>query len=154
MKLLDKPFGEYLRFAKAGIGILFVVSVVRFLLKPLLGIPYAQGTHFASVTIFMLILMPLYAVRVAREGGSFRDLLGVALALALPTTLFVIFGIALDDFGGVDTYYTDLAHGGEVNAWVHMGAHVIGGVIGTLILWGLGSLAYLAAGGRRKKAMA
>ncbi|MGH7496294.1 MAG: hypothetical protein ACREOO_28410 [bacterium] len=154
MKLLNKPFGEYLRFTKLGVGLLLLVSIVRFLMKPVFGVPYAQGTHFTSVTFLMLILMAVYAVMVARSGGSFRDLLGVALALALPTSLFIVLGIALDDFGGIDTYYTDLAHGGEVTAWVHMGAHVVGGIIGALVLWGLGSLVYLVAGGSRKKAMA
>jgi hypothetical protein len=154
MKLLKKPFGEYLEYTKLGIGLLLLVSVVRFLLKPVFEIPYAQGTHFASVTILLPILMLVYAVMIARNRGSFRDLLGVALALSLSAALFVMLGIALDDFGGIDTYYTDPEHGGQLNAWAHMGGHLVGGFIGALILWGLGSLAYLIAGGSRKKAMA
>ena len=154
MKRRNKPLGEYLRFAKLGVGLLLLVSIVRFLLKPAFGIPYEQATHFASVTFLMLILMPVYAVVVARHGGSYRDLLGVALALSLSTTLFIMLGIALDDFGGIDTYYTDLAHGGQLNPWAHMAGHILGGVIGALVLWGLGSLVYLVAGGSRKKAMA
>jgi hypothetical protein len=154
MKLFNKPFVEYLNDTKLGITLLLLVSVVRFVLKPMFGVPYQQGTHFASVTILMPILMLVYSVMVARSGGSYRDLLGIAAALALPTALFIIIGIAIDDFGGIDTYYTDLAHGGNLNAWLHMGGHIVAGVIGTLVLWAIGSLVYLIAGGSRKKAMA
>jgi hypothetical protein len=155
MKLLDKPFAEYLKFAKVGVGLLLLVSVVRFLLKPVFGVPYEQGTHFASVTILMPILMLVYSVMIARSGGSYRDLLGVAAALALPTTLFIMLGIAIDDFGGIDTYYTDLAHGGNVNAWAHMGGHVVvNGILFTLVLWAIGSLVNLIVRASRKKAVA
>lgn len=154
MKLLNKPFAEYLQSAKIGIGLLLLVSVVRFLLKPLWGIPYEQATHFASVTILLPILMLVYSVMVGRSGGTYRDLLGVAMALGLSTALFIIIGIAVDDFGGIDTYYTDPAHGGNLNAWAHMGGHVVAGIIFTLVLWGIGSLVYLVVGGSRKKAIA
>jgi hypothetical protein len=103
----------------------------------------------------MPILMLVYSVMVARSSGSYRDLLGVAMALALPTTLFIMLGIAIDDFGGIDTYYTDPAHGGNLNAWAHMGGHVVfNGILVTLVLWGIGSLVNLVAGGSRKKALA
>jgi len=151
MKLFNKPFGEYLQSAKVGIGLLLAVSVIRFTLKPMFGIPYEQGTHFASVSILMPILMLFYAVQVARSGGTYRDVLGMAAALALPTLLFIDLGIAIDDFGGIDTYYTDLAHGGNLNAGLHMLGHVFGtGIISTLVLWGIGSLIYVFAGGRKK----
>jgi Na+/proline symporter len=155
MKLLNKPFGEYLRFTKVGIGLLLLVSVVRFMLWPMFQIPYQQGTNFASVTILLPILMVVYAVMVARSGGSYRDLLGVAMALALPTTLFIILGIAIDDFGGIDTYYTDPAHGGNLNPWAHMGGHIVfSGIVVSLVLWGIGSLVNRILAGNRKKAMA
>ena len=154
MKLLNKPFAEYLQMAKLGIGLLLLVSVVRFVLKPMFDMPYAQGTNFASVTILMPILMLFYAIKVANSGGTYRDLLGVAMALGFSTALFIIVGIAVDDFGGVDTYYTDLAHGGDLNPWMHIVGHVVFGIVVTLVLWGVGSLIYLIAGGARKKAMA
>jgi hypothetical protein len=75
--------------------------------------------------------------------------------LSWPAALFIILGIAIDEFGGIDTYYTDLEHGGSFNVWQHMGGHVIfSGVIFTLAMWGLGSLVYLIASASRKKAVA
>ena len=63
--------------------------------------------------------------------------------------LFVILGIAVDDFGGIDTYYTGPQ---EANTWGHMFGHVVEGVIFTLLLWGIGSVVYLVAGGRKRAA--
>ena len=155
MKLLNKPFGEYVKMTQLGVGLVLLVSVVRFVLKPMFDIPYAQGTNFASVTILVPILMLFYAIKVANSGGTYRDVLGVAAALSLPTAAFIILGIALDDFGGIDTYYTDLGHGGSLNAWQHMGGHVVfSGIVFTLAMWGLGSLIYLIARSSRKKVMA
>jgi len=155
MKLFNKPFGDYLQSTKTGIGLLFVVSVVRFLMKPAFGVAYAQGTNLASVTILLPIVMAVYAVKAARSGGTFRDLLGVAAALCWSTTVFIMLGIAVSTFGGIDTYYIDPEHGGDVNAWLHMGGHILfSGVIFTLVMWGLGSLVFVLAGGSRKRAVA
>ena len=61
--------------------------------------------------------------------------------------LFVILGIAIDDFAGVDTYYTGPA---ESNTWEHRFAHVVEGVSFRLFLWEVGSVVYLLAGGRKR----
>ncbi len=65
--------------------------------------------------------------------------------------LFVILGIAIDDFGGIDTYYTVPQ---ASNTWGHMFGHVVGGVISTVFLFGIGSVVYLVAGGRKRAASA
>jgi hypothetical protein len=145
MKFFQKPLSEYARETRLGLGLLAALAVVRFLLKPVFDIPYARGTTFSSVTLLGLILMLVYAVRAARARGTYRDLLGIAAALSYWTSLLVIVAIVIDDFGGIDTYYTDLAHGGNLNPWAHIGGHVIGAILGTLILWGIGSLVYLVA---------
>jgi hypothetical protein len=138
-----------------GIGLVLLVSVVRFLLKPMFDVPYAQGTNFASVTILLPILMLFYTIKIANSGGTYRDVLGVAAALSLPAMVFIILGIAIDEFAGIDTYYTDPEHGGSFNVWQHMGGHVIfSGVLFTLVMWGLGSLIFLIASASRKKAVA
>ncbi len=147
MKLFDKPFNEYLREARVGIGLLLLVALVRFLLQPLFQIPYDQGTNWVSLTLLLPITMLIYAVAVARRGGTFRDLLVLAALFAFSAMLFVILGIAIDDFGGIDTYYTGPQ---ESNTWSHMFAHVVEGVIFTLLLWGIGSVVYLVAGGRKR----
>lgn len=156
MKLFDKPFGAYWQHAKGGIYLLAALSVIRFLMTPVFNVPYAQGTHFTSVTILMIVLMVYYAVRAAASGfDSYRDLLGIAAVLGLSTAAMIMVAIAIDDFGGIDTYYTDPAHGGSLNAWQHMAGHLIfTGIISSLVLWGIGSLVYFIANRGRKKAVA
>lgn len=132
-----------------GIGLLLLVAIVRFLLQPLFQIPFDQGTNWVSLTILLPITMVIYAVAVARRGGTLRDLLVLAALFAFSAMLFVILGIAVDDFGGIDTYYTGPQ---EANTWGHMFGHVVEGVIFTLLLWGIGSVVYLVAGGRKRAA--
>ncbi len=149
MKLLNQPFRQYFREARLGIALLFLVALMRFLFQPLFQIPQDQGTHWVSLTIMLPIIMLCYSVRVALKGGTFRDLLALAAWFALSGMLFVMLGIAIDDFAGVDTYYTVPE---ESNTWGHMLAHVVEGVILTLLLWGIGSVVYLVAGGRKRAA--
>jgi len=151
MKILNKPFREYFREARLGIALLLLIAVMRFLLQPLFQIPQEQGTHWVSLTIMLPIIMVCYSLAVALKGGAFRDLLALAAWFALSGMLFVILGIAIDDFGGIDTYYTGPA---ESNPWSHMFAHVVEGVVFTLLLWGIGSVVYLVAGGRKRAASA
>jgi len=151
MKLLNQPFRQYFREARLGIALLFLMAVMRFLLQPLLQIPQDQGSHWVSLTIMLPIIMMGYSVAVALRGGTFRDLLALAGLFAFSGMLFIILGIAIDDFAGIDTYYTGP---GESNTWGHMLAHVVEGVILTLLLWGIGSVVYLVAGGRKRAASA
>ncbi len=127
------------------------MAVMRFLLQPLFQIPQDQGTHWVSLTIMLPIIVMGYSVAVAFKSGTFRDLLALAAWFALSGMLFVILGIAIDDFGGIDTYYTGPA---ESNPWGHRFAHVVEGVVFTLLLWGIGSVVYLVAGGRKRAASA
>ena len=103
MKLLNQPFRQYFREARLGIALLFLVALMRFLFQPLFQIPQDQGTHWVSLTIMLPIIMMCYSVAVALKGGTFRDLLALAAWFALSGMLFVILGIAIDDFGGINT---------------------------------------------------
>jgi hypothetical protein len=151
MGILDKPFKVYVKQARYGIALLFVVSLVRFLLKPVLAIPYEIGT-WVSVTIAQPILMLIYTMRVIRTSGTYRDLLGFASALSLSMLVFIVAGILVDDLLGIDSYYTDPAHGGALNPWKHIVGHVITAIVFTIVLWGIGSLIYTMAKGSRKTA--
>jgi hypothetical protein len=152
MKILDQPFTAYVKEAQSGIALLFVVSLIRFVLKPVFGIPYEKGTLFASVTIVQPILMLIYTMRVIRTSGTYRDLLGFATVLSLSMLVFIAAGILIDDFGGIDTYYTDPAHGGAFSPWEHIAGHTIAAIVFTIVLWGIGSLIYVIAGGSQKTA--
>jgi len=152
MKILDKPLSSYITQVRVGLITLAVVAVIRFTLLPVFGVPYGRGTHWVSVTLFLIALVLVYSVAAARLGGSFRDVLGISACLVLFSALLIIVAIAIDDLGGIDSYYTDPMHGGELNPWLHMGAHALAGFIFTVILWGIGSVAFLIAGGRKKTA--
>ena len=96
----------------------------------------------------VLILAIIYSVRLARRGEGFLDVLGTVAALAIPMALMIVVAIAVDEFGGIDTYFTDPAHGGSLSPWTHMFGHVIAGIVLSLGLWGIGSVVFLVAGGR------
>lgn len=154
MKLFAKPLGEHCRFAQTGIILIALFSIIRFVMLPVFNIPYAAGTHFTSVTILLLLLAPFYGVKTFNTGGSYRDVLGVSFVLATTAAALIILAIAVDDFGGLDTYYTDPAHGGNLNPWIHMLGHAIAAAVSTIVLWGLGSLAHAITARMKKKALA
>jgi hypothetical protein len=142
MALLAKPFRTYFSETRVGLWLLLAVGVIRFLLKPVFGIPYPQATLYSSLTILVLILIVVYSALAASRRETYRDVLGIAAAISLSSAAIIVVAIAIDEFGGVDTYYTDLAHGGNLNPFLHMGGHLIGAVVGTLVGWGLGSLVF------------
>ena len=152
MKILDKPFRVYVKEAQFGILLLFLVSVIRFLLKPAFAIPYEKGTLLASVTIVQPVLMLIYTMRVIRTSGTYRDVLGFAAVLSLSMLVFIVAGILVDDLLGIDSYYTDPAHEAPLSAWEHIARHGIAAIVFTIVLWGIGSLIYAIAGGARKTA--
>lgn len=155
MKLFDKPIMSYVSDVKTGLYVILAVSVVRFLMLPVFNVPYAEGTHFVSATIFLALAWLYYIVRAVRTPGtSYRDLLGTTVALFIPTALMIIVFILIDDLGGINTYYTDPAHGGELNPWMHSLGHLVFGVVTSVIFWGLGSLIHFIAGKSRKPATA
>jgi hypothetical protein len=100
------------------------------------------------MNILLLLLALYYFVRACGHTGTgYRDILGIAFALALSSHVIIALAIAIEDFGGIDTYFTDPSHGGSLNPVVHMVAHVTAAaVLETLILWGLGSLLLTIAG--------
>ena len=74
MRILDKPFSQYLSEANTGVLLLVVIGIVRFLLKPVFQIPYDRGTNFASLTILVFLLMVWYSVKAARGAGTYREI--------------------------------------------------------------------------------
>ncbi len=142
MKFLDKPLSTYCTDVRTGIILLLVLAVIRFLMLPAFGIPYASGTTYTSMTILLVILAVYHSYRASRKAGTtYRDVLGLVFALALSASLMITAAIVIDDFGGIDTYFTDPDHGGDLNPLLHMGGHlVVATLFNTLFLWGIGSL--------------
>jgi len=157
MKLFNKPFSEYWQFAKTGAYLLAAMAVIRFILKPMTGLPYAQVTHFASVTNLMILLMIYFTIRGRASGfiNSYRDVLGIAATLALSSVILIVAGIAISNIAGIDTYYIEPGHGGGANQFVHVSLHLLFNGVGfSLFLWGVGSLVNFVMNLSRKKAVA
>jgi len=151
MKLGPKSLGDYCSYVQKGILILLGLTIIRFLMLPVFGIPYQQGTTYTSSTIALLILVLYYVVRASREAGTrYRDILGIVFVLSLSQGLMIAAAILVDDLAGIDTYFTDSVHSGGVNSFVHATTHVVGTILPTLIFWGLGSLILLVLGKRSK----
>lgn len=144
MKLFNRSLGSYCADVRVGVILLGVLAVIRFLMLPVFGVPFAEGSLYASLNVLLPILGIYYAYSFGqRPGTSYRDILGIAFTLAVSLNVFVSLGIAVDDFGGIQTYYTDMAHGGEFNPVLHILAHLIGAtLLHTLFIWGLGSLVF------------
>jgi len=141
MMLFSRPVGEYCSETRVGVGLLILIGFVRFLMLPVFGVPYEGGTTFTSLTLLTPLLVLFYSFRASqRPGTTYRDMFGIAFVLATAGSLLIAASIAVDDFGGIDTYFTDPAHGGSLNPFLHIGGHLLGIPIGTLLYGGLGSL--------------
>lgn len=141
MKLLDKPLNAYCSETRVGIALLLVVAVVRFLMLPVFGVPYADGTTYTSMTILVVLLTVYYSYTASQVAGTtYRDILGIAFSLTLSANVMIAVAIGIDDFGGIDTYFTDPAHGGSLNPLLHMSGHILAAFILAVVLWGIGSL--------------
>ncbi|MBI4446058.1 MAG: hypothetical protein HY645_09110 [Acidobacteria bacterium] len=142
---LNQSFAGYLKEISWGILLLALIAVIRFLMKPVFEIPYERGTNWASLNILLFVLITVYAFRAARRGDGLADLAIMSVMLAFTSALLTIAGIAVDEFAGVDTYFTDPAHGGGMQALAHMGGHLVAGIIVSVALWVLGTLVFFAS---------
>src|SRR6059036_1466482 len=101
MALFSKPFLTYFRETCVGLWLLLALGVIRFLLKPVFGIPYSQATLYSSLTILVLVLIVVYAALAARRRETYRDLLGISAAISFSSTALIIVAIAIDELGGI-----------------------------------------------------
>lgn len=139
MSLLNRPFSSYLNEVRIGIWLILILGTIRFSLKPVFGVAYEQANWITSLTLLVLALLIVYSVLAALRGETYRDLLGISAALSFTSAVLIVIVIAIDEFGGIDTFYTEMGHGGELNPFLHMGGHMLGAVIGSLLGWVLGS---------------
>ena len=140
MAIFNKPLSAYFNQVKTGIYLIAALTVIRFLMQPAFGIPYEQGTTFTSVTILLLILGAFYTYRASQESSTtYRDILGIVFVLAMSAEILVSVAIAVDDFAGIQTYYTAEGHS-VANTGTHIIGHILVGIVMTLVLWGVGSL--------------
>ncbi len=139
MGFFNEPLSSTFARLRTGVILLTVVAIIRFLAKPAFGLAYDDATHLVSLAWLLLILVTVYAVPTGRRGGNWKDYLANALVLTATTQVLIVVAIAVDEFIGIDTFYTDPDHGGSINPLVHMAAHlVLPTVVLTLVftLWG------------------
>ncbi len=141
--MFSHSLGAYFKNVRIGLVLLVLVGVVRFLMKPVLGIPAESGSALTGVAWLWLILVLVYSTLVGQKGGRFGDVVGTVFVLSAVASVISVVGIALDEFGGIDTYFTDPRHGGSMNPWLHMGGHLIAGIVLTIAGSLIGGLVFL-----------
>ena len=129
-------------YVKPGLLLLLAMSIVRFLMLPVFNIPYEAGTTYTSTFILQLIVGAYLVGQAAMNtDASYKTLLSYAFVLAFCYQVIMAIMIAIDDFGGIETYYTDPGHS-LANTWLHMGGHLlVPTIVATIIIWIVGALA-------------
>ena len=86
-----------------------------------------------------------YGITVHTTGfGSYRQLLPLMVIQSVVAQLIAIVGIAISAATGNANIFTANEYGGTMNPALHIGGHVIGGmIVGPLIAWAVGSLVML-----------
>lgn len=140
--IFGKKLSEYLRFQRVFLWLILAVGLARLGLS-LAGLPNAT-TKWLSITVVALAGIFYYGVRVHTTGfGSYKQLLPLVfnqnvLAHGL-TALAIILAIAT----GRDNVFTapEYSGGGDGKTWLHVGAHVVIGMVGfSLVGWLLASI--------------
>jgi hypothetical protein len=144
--VFGKPFSAYVRFAGLSMALIAGVTLLRLVLS-LAGIP-DSSVKWVSATVVTLACALVYAARVHTTGfGSYKQILPVVWLQAVSAQVIIIAAIALAIFTNHDNIFTvpEFAGGQDGKNWFpHVFGHVVlGGIVGPLILWGLGSLVML-----------
>lgn len=157
MKIFGKSLSEYVRFEKGFLILLLVVGLARLGLS-LAGMPNTR-VKFLSMTAILLVGLIYYSVRVSTSGfGSYKQLLPVLALPVILTNLITIAGILISIGTGRDNIFTAPEYSpGKVDGKTlgHVGGHVAAMIVGSLVLWGIGSLILLLTrkltGGRQPR---
>ncbi len=141
MAFFSKPFGSYVNSVKPGLYLLLVVAVVRFMMLPVFNVPYDSGTTYTSMSILLIILGVFFAYKLSQtQGSTYKDVLGTMMVLSYSNAIIVSIAILIDDFGGIETYFTAPGHSLE-STFAHIAGHIfVAGTFMALLLWGVGSL--------------
>ncbi len=142
---------RYVGFLRNAFLLLSAMAVVRVLVGAV-GVPYAVGTWFTSITILTMALSIVYSYRAPASGFSSywqAALLGVLMAVAM--TLLVIYGIVVTTGLGIPNYFHAPGEGFQprgMSVSHHILGHVQFSVVGMLIMGFLAAIGF-AVGKRR-----
>jgi hypothetical protein len=136
MTIFGKTVSQYLSFQKYILLLILAVGLGRLGLS-LAGLPNS-ATRWLSITAVALIGLVYYAIRVHTSGfGSYKHLLPLLFIQSVIAQGIVIVGIAIAIFTHKDNVFSapEYSGGGDGKTWLHIAAHLIVAVIGSLILW-------------------
>jgi hypothetical protein len=120
------------------------------------GVPDSAGKVF-SITAFLILALPYYALQAKREGLTFKQLYVMCFVQGVFSQTLVAAAIVLAIFTGHDNIYTvpdfyPPSQGGtplplDGKNWMHAGAHVFvaGALILPLVTWAVSSLLLVVA---------
>ena len=142
MTIFGKPLSEYVSFAKVILLLIVVVGVARLCLS-LAGVENAT-VKWLSISVVTLVGLVYYSIRVHTSGfGSYKQLLALIVIQSIVAQTIIIAGILIAIFSHRDNIFSapEYSGGGDGKTWLHVGAHVVFGVIaGSLLFWLVGSL--------------
>jgi hypothetical protein len=140
MTVFGKKLSEYVAFQKVILAVVVVVGLLRLGLS-LAGVSDAT-TKWLSMTAVAFAATIWYGVAVyMKRFGSYRQLLPLLVIQAVVANAIVIVGILISAATGKANIFTADEYGGSMNPALHIGGHVLGGmIIGPLIAWAIASL--------------
>lgn len=142
---------RYVGFLRNAFLLLLAMAILRVLVGAV-GVPYAAGTWFTSITILAMVLSLFYSYRAPASGFSSygqAGLLGALIAVAM--TLLVIYGIAVTTGLGIPTYFHAPGQGFQprgMSVIQHILGHLQFSVVGMLVMSFLAGIGF-AVGKRR-----
>jgi hypothetical protein len=140
--IFGKRFSEYIRFQQVILGAILVVGLAK-LAMTLAGLPNAT-TKWLSLTVLTLAALFYYGVRVHTAGfGSYKQLLPLIFNQNVLAHGIIVIGIVIGIMTGHDNVFTapEYSGGGDGKTWLHVGAHVVlGMIVGSLLGWLVASI--------------
>jgi hypothetical protein len=138
--IFGKRLSEYVAFEKGVLALIAVVGIVKLALS-LAGVPDAT-TRYVSITVVGIAAAAYLGIVTHTKGfGSYRQLLPLMVIIGIVSNTIVVAGILISAATGKANIFTANEYGGGLSLPIHIGGHVVGGmIIGPLMAWALSSL--------------
>jgi hypothetical protein len=142
--MFGKKLSEYVRFESWVLILIVVVFLARLGLS-LRGSSFEQ-IRWVSINVVLLVgwIYCTIAVHI-RKFGAYKQLLGLLLVQNVFAHWLIALAIVLGIVTGTPNIFTvpEVSGGSDGATWIHVGAHVIGGVLVSFVAWAFGSLILL-----------